>query len=1807
MSLLKKIVPQINLFQENRLVFSDGEKNTETATQKTNSEKYKKISYRIQELPQNYVINEPTKMLTDAINNKNYKLSIKNNKKIQITTEELTSFRNAADLLVFLDGLTPEVLQTITSETIASLTEKVNNNALANHDVTIIINALKYKDASTKKTQVRIKAMKSLTSIRSTLPTPLVHPATPSPTATPAPSPNNTENKYFSSEKTDRQGNKYYEYQGTKTEDPSLGKIFATNKNRNTLWIVKDYVKDSPKYVKIERRGTEYFAAGTGKIAYEKKYGTGRIVIPKAGKGKAAVRVYLQEPEIQISTPKITETSLPTEKTFEQTKNEWQTAATNKETAAAKKTVENITVAEQKTQKPLDSSISKLTDAGWDKNHFNIEGLNHAVNILNQSPFTLRSYQGLQKFLRGKTTVSINDLDKAFNKNYDPKKATDKNTLANLKEARDAIVNLRLAETKTVTSYDLLHEKIADRNGKHTVDFKTDFPYDLEDLRGSLPKGTQMPDEFRKFGLVVTGKARKQIKENFPPSAKGITEKRVTALLLQLYKPAELANAKNNNNYCLKTSNDGRKSLVLDNLPADFIENATPIITALENANDKNFKDTLYKLIIKFGTPERKLEAHAAHMVDPEHTGSKEFNKDKRLNWANILEGSKAEYTNQFQTVTAERAAYLRILQRVQHIDNPIEKANAFKNQLNEFIRQGIDYLYATLPQEQKDNLYKRWQITDINKPLEKADPKKGHPYGHRDFLRVGYMVDNNIREAKQRIKATTEVDTSYTGLPSIEAQIEGILKARGLELKPEAKKQIVEALWHKVSVGVGAQAVIGGGIGAGFGMSFPVQTSIGQTFNVYATFKVDSAKGVSADAGMATTFNLGHIDLTISAGLIQRSVGVTAKLPDSVNLSIGLHELGGGAAFGVSATVGFRMEDIVESQKVAQLKKLGLNEIHWLMAKNPPADFTAKAYKEIMAHSTLGKVAKEYIDKAETAVKKAENRSLTEAEKVKIAWRAASLQLAAEKAQQNPTLKEYINRETAKLEQEFKAKGLTLDETAKQAFALKLSQAYIDLKANETTASAKLPPVTGVGIVFITPPGLPIPYVGIVTGRKTVVMPFVSSDIDQTNLTAQIHQQLSQQKNVTYEVTKAINLGKTQNMTREVLSGRLKLADKNQLTGYNSLQEGTIFDSTKAYNEKLKSLGVQLQEQTKYKGLLELKVKNPGERLTLHIDNDMQDKVRIVYHGTKAYLAIKAGTPLFINREDLSYSFKKDGAFTHTELTIKSNPYIKNSLIRNNPQGFYLSRRTRVVNKTQGYHGEYLSGTIMQEKWSERAYRGKAAQGNAAIMQLNEYNVENKNDAPAYQAEKLSFANYNDAAKRLHAAIVSKETTSTIDRQREAVLINIADQFANTGEYKRMSTIPFSSSRKQKNVELNLGKLTRSINGFAKDLNETQLNQKEIQFILMRLMHKSFMNLQGITNKAEREAKFKNTFDTFTKPLVTYIFKQKMEEMGYPANMANILTNKLVENVMKNGLDLAAKGEIIPQGTLFASLVGTKNTDGRYVTGLRVSENFGQQSGEKKNSVGKNALILLNKTEFHLNKGSNNEKAIARVLLETLSPVPKEDFKLIQSPLALKLAPFIGFSFGPEGMKALATIFAAKDANNLKTILANNGNQQIFTQFKNYVQEARNRQIAGGDQAQNWQLAVPGVTGAVLQIDLSKVNVAAGLYKRCGNLSFVANEEISAKLTLNRRMYAGGVRKNYETNVRAKLAIELKSLGIAVMIGDMRKPEPRPEPRPVPVAPKRAPDTIQKPDIKVPDKSGPRIDPQPKDKSTPPPASQIS
>lgn len=1466
----------------------------------------------------------------------------------------------------------------------------------------------------------------------------------------------------------------------------------------------------------------------------------------------------------------------------------------------------------------LDQDLSAMKSADWDKHYFHIEGLNRAVSVLSSPYFTLRSYKGLQKLLTGKTSISVADLDQAFTAlsltyhSPDGAKTTKTTTAAEayrlmneqlssfgaairaaktpaekkklkdssalywksnfemirmvihrLQTAQGAIAALQVKVPDQKTAYDLLAQSVSGNDRKHNVVLadnqgnEVDRFFDQSNNAAVLPQGADRPDEFRKLNLMVSQKAQTSIEKTFP----GFNPDLIVALTLQLYKPQELAQMKAGSEWCLKVSDDKQNNFVFNALPQAMITQANAIKKALGNnkAALKN-KSDLYALITKFGSTERRIEAHAAHMVDSEDLGAKKSDQSRHLNWADILERNKAEFRDQFNTSSAERGAYLRILQRVQDIEDPKAKAEAFKAQLNEFILRGVQYHHKGLSYDQVQNLYRLHQIKDLRQPLKEADPRNGYPLSQRDYLRAGYMIDNSIRETYRRLEKSATASNSPQGLLRLQAQLEGILSAQGLRLQPEAQAQIVKALWDKMSYGVGLQAVAGSGFGVGGGVNIPVKIG-GQTFNVYAALKADTGRGLGADVGVATTFNLNkHLDLTISAGLFQRSAGLTAKLPANINLSLGLHELTG--AFGVSVGMGFRMEDIIEGQKIAKLKQMNLHEIHWLMSKNPPAEFQVKAYAEITKHQTFGGQLSKQIDQREQTLK----RPLSKAEKVQLAWNLFSLPLAAEKAQQNPKLKDYLAAETAKLHQEFQAKNLTLTDSSKQAFALRLSQAYITLMSNENQHEAKLPPITGLGVMFITPPGLPVPYVGIVTGRKTVVVPFVSSDIARNDLENQIHRQIQTQLNkgkqpggAVYEVQQSIDLGSAAALTRDPVFGLSKL-DREGLAKYTSLGSNILFDSTKAYNEKLAGLGLSLNESTdqNHQGLLEIKVRNAGERFTIHLDDTLKDKVRLVYQGTRVFLAIKNGTPLFVNREDLSYAFRKDGAFTHTELTIKSNPEVKNRLIRENPNGFYLTRRTRVVADS----GQ-SAGAILQEDWAKMAYRGKAAnRDNGAIMDtlqrqfaLNKAPGINDQNQPAYRRETLSLANYQQPAKYLLAAISIE--SGSIDPQRIQALQTLADRFAETPYYKQFSTLAFG--KKSATTEVDLGLLTSAILAFGKkkkilpqnESTNSSLNPAESQFVLMRLLHHSFVNLQARWPH-ERDARFKRIFEKFSLPLVETIFHSRLKAMGRSDAEAKKLATefrKMIAAKMEN-VELSSDGEVIGKGSLFASLVGTKNTDGNWITGLRVSDNFGGDANAA-NPIGEHSLRLLNKTDYNLQSLDPKEKLLAQLILDTLSPLPKEDFRLLHSPLALKLAPFVGFSYGAEGLASLARIMNAKTADGLNTL---GGEEKTLLQrFLADVRTARSKQLRG---EKTWRLALPDLKGAQLEINLGAVSVAAGLYKRCGNISFVANEKISAKLIVNRKIIAGGGRARAENYVGAELKTQLSVLGIAVMVGDVRRPE---------------------------------------------------
>ncbi|MFH1533793.1 MAG: hypothetical protein ABID64_02585 [Nitrospirota bacterium] len=209
-----------------------------------------------------------------------------------------------------------------------------------------------------------------------------------------------------------------------------------------------------------------------------------------------------------------------------------------------------------------------------------------------------------------------------------------------------------------------------------------------------------------------------------------------------------------------------------------------------------------------------------------------------------------------------------------------------------------------------------------------------------------------------------------------------------------------------------------------------------------------------------------------------------------------------------------------------------------------------------------------------------------------------------------------------------------------------------------------------------------------------------------------------------------------------------------------------------------------------------------------------------------------------------------------------------------------------------------------------------------------------------------------------------------------------------------------------------------------------------------------------------------------------------------------------------ENPLDFRnVKLEEIPQGSTLLS--GSRiHKAGKEV---RAFTNTVSYEGTKKGATQVHGYGFLKGygITYSLDSKIKEHKQIAKILLETASPIPKDNTELLKSSFALKILGLGAYRFiaGGENYKAMIEIVKNPD-------LATSKEQKYvkaMKQFRELVEAIRAKQIEGEPYVQK-------VGKYTITIDMSATTVKSGAFSKCTNASFYVYEGGKAKVEGQRK-----------------------------------------------------------------------------------------
>jgi len=453
------------------------------------------------------------------------------------------------------------------------------------------------------------------------------------------------------------------------------------------------------------------------------------------------------------------------------------------------------------------------------------------------------------------------------------------------------------------------------------------------------------------------------------------------------------------------------------------------------------------------------------------------------------------------------------------------------------------------------------------------------------------------------------------------------------------------------------------------------------------------------------------------------------------------------------------------------------------------------------------------------------------------------------------------------------------------------------------------------------------------------------------------------------------------------------------------------------------------------------------------------------------------------------------------------------------------------------------------------------------------ENNTETKyrNEKGVSQAE-LNTVTENDAgfegAKETYSGKTQEEwedVSSDTDRARQS-LNQIETSQDSISRYKSIEEIQtiykeIEGKLKAKPTDAEFLKVNdpeqviNAVNEYLKEKGEAPLNTKEAQEVYSGIVTEYFTDLWTRKGKEGIKSQFEAHTNWIVTKVLTPEFQEKLTKLGlepndevYAETLARLVQSEARDNLNAK-LDSLSDEQIknkdfeftdLPEG--FMMLIGTnyRGQDRAQKEGVMAKLIGGNSTIEGMKTIG----LLGKETEWKLSaKPGTNEYNLARILLESASPVPSlENLETFKSPIALKLYTFEATRlFMGDGAYNEIIKFYEGGANeqSLATV-----NKPAIEKFAKFVGIVRNAQINNFDAIQIEQ-------NPDIYLNITTPEIASGAYADCGNLTLMAKEEFGLSVKYENKFYA--VATSEEVNPDIIKRIEEIEIGLGVSF----KPSP--------------------------------------------------
>lgn len=666
---------------------------------------------------------------------------------------------------------------------------------------------------------------------------------------------------------------------------------------------------------------------------------------------------------------------------------------------------------------------------------------------------------------------------------------------------------------------------------------------------------------------------------------------------------------------------------------------------------------------------------------------------------------------------------------------------------------------------------------------------------------------------------------------------------------------------------------------------------------------------------------------------------------------------------------------------------------------------------------------------------------------------------------------------------------------------------------------SSPIPIISYLGFGLMGP--IPIPQVGIKLGSAQIAIPnrkAIAKILDEFS----DHRVTGQLK----DALKALESGKEKALfveqTGNLIYGRdgklLNLVKKDQanLNGWEN--------DIESYNQALKRLEMNVKQNEN--GTVELSIFNTADKdIEIHIDPKLEE-LGIIKDGSRLILEGNIDD-LIITRERFTMPFERtEGAASIRDMILVRQ---KDSVRGKRNRGWIEKYEEKFLQKLKGEDEFYVySGNRKTEPQHNILEKAGYSTMTRELMEKASDLISHRTDMKSRVDKKFLDEMTKQVENRKKA--IAGVDAEAYEKQKvdDKFFTNLDELFDKNKDFKK------DFQAKIDNPE----ELVEILVEYAKPNNE-----KEINLGIIHLINRHFTNIYAESTKQKTDkinGEILKHMELKIKWVRDKVFIPKFEaalaamDPKPKKDGTEMTAAQIVDKIISDTYDpLRAqlrdpnfdfrnlKVDAIPGGTkilsgsrLYSQAVKKKNTEGA------IAEAVNYETLSKDKAL-VHAFGLLEGTtgKYDLNSKNEEEREIARTILQIASPIPKDNLEFLQSPLALRFLALkqTGYLLSyNEDTKFDDHQKISEIKENPAILGSSEAHKQALSRFRNFINEIRETQING----KNKLVKKVGNTGLTVIITTS-TDIGRGSYSKCSNPTLTFKEDAEIKIMRGNKIIA--------------------------------------------------------------------------------------